>query len=323
MMFSLFSGSKRVYFALLQPNRNERMGILRGYVQEESDGLPYLEWKYLSVSLILLFITRTLYLLYSVRKIRQMRDPRTTAKFLSASTSSATTQKEPLKTLVVLGSGGHTTEMLELMKKLDPVRYKPMVLVVASTDATSLKRVQAYPHPLPIQNKDHLIETRYITNGIINEQQVYRIPRSREVGQSYFSSIFTTSYSFIFAFWLVGYQVGKSSTSRCAIFCFNRRKSNFLFKTDDISFSMTASSDATDMIPLTAAESVFFSFLVDRKQVQPDLVLINGPGTCVPVALSAFLIRIIGWKRRTKIVFVESFCRVTRWVGLFVTICLY
>ncbi len=38
--------------------------------------------------------------------------------------------------------------------------------------------------------------------------------------------------------------------------------------------------------------------------VQVDLLLINGPGTCVPVALCHFLTR--GWR---QIIYVESICR--------------
>ena len=38
---------------------------------------------------------------------------------------------DPMKTLVVLGSGGHTTEMLHLLKNLDPQRYAPLIFIVA------------------------------------------------------------------------------------------------------------------------------------------------------------------------------------------------
>ena len=55
-----------------------------------------------------------------------------------------------------------------------------------------------------------------------------------------------------------------------------------------------------------------YALCFGAKQVQPDLVLVNGPGTCLPIAVSAFFFRIVGWKPETKIVFVESFCRVTR-----------
>lgn len=179
---------------------------------------------------LLILILRLVQLLHSIRTIRRQKDPQSpgSPSFFGSST-------KPLKTLVVLGSGGHTTEMLHLIRNLDPARYTPIVLVVATTDTTSLRRVQAYPHTLPFDR---------------DTVSTYRIPRSREVGQSYSTSVWTTLYSFWFAFWLTGVQV------------------------------------------------------------QPDLLLVNGPGTCLPMALSAFLFRLVGWKT-SKTVFIESFCRVT------------
>lgn len=41
----------------------------------------------------------------------------------------------------------------------------------------------------------------------------------------------------------------------------------------------------------------------------PDLVLCNGPGTCVPVCAAAYVPRLLGIKH-VHIVYVESFCRV-------------
>ena len=172
------------------------------------------------------------------------------------------TRSEPAKTMVVLGSGGHTTEMLQLIKNLDPKFYTPFVVVVASTDTTSISRVEAYPHPLPINIGRNIPKDQDVKNKTKTEDppspplppsKVYKIPRSREVGQSYSSSVGTTLYSFIFAMRMV---------------------------------------------------------MIER----PDLILINGPGTCLPVAVSAFLLKIVGYKSSCKIVFVESFCRVKRYV---------
>lgn len=44
---------------------------------------------------------------------------------------------------------------------------------------------------------------------------------------------------------------------------------------------------------------------------QPDLILSNGPGTCVPVCLVAFLFKVFYINSRCKIAFIESYCRVT------------
>jgi len=221
------------------------MGAPKVYFQEKFACLNSLVFL-----LVLIFVARTVYLLHSVRKTRQMKDPRTITRHFSPSAPFANTTAKPLKTLIVLGSGGHTTEMLDLMKNLNLDRYRPIVFVIATTDTTSLQRVQAYQRPIPLHDKNDVVGNRSNTY-ITSSEQVYRIPRSREVGQSYLSSIFTTFYSFIFAFWLVGFQV------------------------------------------------------------KPDLVLVNGPGTCLPIAVSAFFFRIVGMKPSAKIIFIESFCRVT------------
>ncbi|XP_051849259.1 UDP-N-acetylglucosamine transferase subunit ALG14 homolog isoform X1 [Antechinus flavipes] len=44
-------------------------------------------------------------------------------------------------------------------------------------------------------------------------------------------------------------------------------------------------------------------------RLKPDLVLCNGPGTCVPICASALLLGILGIKK-VIIVYVESICRV-------------
>jgi beta-1,4-N-acetylglucosaminyltransferase len=146
---------------------------------------------------------------------------------------------KPLKTLVVLGSGGHTTEMLHLIKNLNADHYAPLIYVVATTDKTSRRRVDAFGGRAP--------------------DRIYEIPRSREVGQSYLSSILTTLYSFVHAVVLV-------------------------------------------------------------VRVRPDLVLTNGPGTCLPIVVVTLVGRILGICEGRN-VFVESFCRVTRYVLTCVCLC--
>ena len=135
----------------------------------------------------------------------------------------------PVSTLVVLGSGGHTTEMIRLLTFLDARKYSPLTYVVATTDTTSLQRIEA-------------------SKSARRGDAVFRIPRSREVGQSYFTSILTTLRSFL-------------------------------------------------------------SCIYVALRVRPDFVLSNGPGTCVPIVVMVFVLRILGLAAG-NIVFVESFCRV-------------
>jgi beta-1,4-N-acetylglucosaminyltransferase len=131
-----------------------------------------------------------------------------------------------LDILVVLGSGGHTGEMMPIVDSLSRWTHcRSITAVASSTDRLSLL------HPLlpPACAK-------------------ISIPRSREVGQSYFSSFFTT----------------------------------------------------------------FLAFLSSLKLIvkRPDVLVVNGPGVCVPVVLSLFLGNLIGLTD-CSIVFIESFCRVT------------
>jgi len=130
-----------------------------------------------------------------------------------------------IATLVVLGSGGHTAEMLRLITAFDFDRYGPLTLVTASTDTTSRPKAE---RELP---REALSTARWV-----------QIPRAREVGQSFVSSVPSTLH----ALWACVHLIW------------------------------------------TAA---------------PDLVLVNGPGTCVPVAVLARL-------SDSRVIFVESWCRV-------------
>lgn len=147
------------------------------------------------------------------------------------------TPRQSLGLLIVAGSGGHTTEILRLVGSLSSA-YSPRHYVIAESDEMSAKKI-------------HSLELARAQNDSTTEHTSYhlhRIPRSREVRQSWLSSVFTTSYSMWFSFPLV-------------------------------------------------------------HRIKPDLVLCNGPGTCVPICVSALLLGILGIKK-VIIVYVESICRV-------------
>ncbi|XP_053607260.1 UDP-N-acetylglucosamine transferase subunit ALG14 homolog [Plodia interpunctella] len=135
--------------------------------------------------------------------------------------------KGGLRTILCMGSGGHTTELLRLVKNLNYEKYRPRLYIVADNDATSEAKIK------------------------LNDQDDYtvsRIPRSRNVNQSYISSVFSTLYAF------------------------------------------------TQIIP------VVYKF-------KPDVIFCNGPGTCVPLCVLAFLLRCL-FILDCRIIFVESVCRV-------------
>lgn len=135
----------------------------------------------------------------------------------------------PVKTMIILGSGGHTAEMLRIVKHLNIKNYSPRVYIHARTDKLSAEKVRE----LESGNTDH---------------KIVEIYRSREVRQSYFTSIWTTVLA----------------TLNC--------------------------------LPMLWRE-------------KPELILCNGPGTCVPLCVIAFLFKIL-FITENVIVFIESFCRV-------------
>lgn len=147
------------------------------------------------------------------------------------------TPRESLSLLVVAGSGGHTTEILRLLGSLSSA-YSPRHYVIADTDKMSANKINSFER----NRADRDPGTMH------REYVIHRIPRSREVQQSWLSTVLTTLHSMWLSFPLI-------------------------------------------------------------HQVKPDLVLCNGPGTCVPICVSALLLGILGIKK-VIIVYVESICRV-------------
>ncbi|XP_029804227.1 UDP-N-acetylglucosamine transferase subunit ALG14 homolog [Suricata suricatta] len=151
--------------------------------------------------------------------------------------SQAPVPRQSLSLLVVAGSGGHTTEILRLLESLSNA-YSPRHYIIADTDEMSAHKINSFERNRADKDPSTMSPEYYI----------HRIPRSREVQQSWPSTVLTTLYSMWLSF------------------------------------------------PLT-------------HRVKPDLVLCNGPGTCVPICISALLLGILGIKK-VIIVYVESICRV-------------
>ncbi len=79
--------------------------------------------------------------------------------------------------MVILGSGGHTGEMILMLKKLDFDKFDKVIFVHSNNDINSAKKLK---------------ESFKITSNTI----IKSIYRSRNVGQSYKSSIITTFVAF-------------------------------------------------------------------------------------------------------------------------------
>lgn len=177
----------------------------------------------LTVSAVLIAITRILYILcQSGKPLCPSKSPK------------------PLSTLIVLGSGGHTAEMINVLNVLlQKDRFCPRFYVAAATDNMSLQ-------------KAHLLEENVfnLNGGKGGSTQFLQIYRSREVGQSYITSIGTTFLALVHALWLM-------------------------------------------------------------IRIRPQVVLCNGPGTCVPLCVIAFLFKMVG-VRWSSVFYVESIARVRK-----------
>ena len=106
-----------------------------------------------------------------------------------------------LPSLVVLGSGGHTAEMFAILRALDPRRYAPRAYVVADTDHTSVSKVERHEASVGGALADSDATDAELERW--TSHAVVRLPRSREVGQSYLLSVFTTLRAILAAFALV------------------------------------------------------------------------------------------------------------------------
>lgn len=146
----------------------------------------------------------------------------------------------PFRTLIVLGSGGHTAEMLNLLAVLQKERFAPRYYIAAATDNMSLEKARLFENSLASETGHKLVGT----------PQFMQIYRSREVGQSYITSVWTTLVAMAHSLWLM-------------------------------------------------------------IRVRPEVILCNGPGTCIPLCVIAFVFKIIGiqW---SSIFYVESIARVQR-----------
>ncbi|CAD1812508.1 unnamed protein product [Candida parapsilosis] len=132
---------------------------------------------------------------------------------------------------IFLGSGGHTGEMMRLLSRMNLASFD-RTWIYSSGDTASQCRAHSDEEERYGNRRGHYIQ----------------IPRARNVGQSYISSIATTL------------------------------------------FSMAVSA-------------------IKLVRHNPDVILFNGPGTCIPIAYMLFVFKLVGLNR-TKIIYIESLARV-------------
>lgn len=151
--------------------------------------------------------------------------------------SNAGTAKHRSHTVAVfLGSGGHTTELLQLVSALPTQRYTRRIYLVSSGDRFSLEKAKELEKKLSSSTSNS--DSQHPPDA-----KVIQIPRARNVHQSFLTT------------------------------------------------------------PLTLAKSI--AFCVDHVSLRPllrrvrgedrilaDVILMNGPGTCVPIVAAVYLLRV-------------------------------
>ncbi|EGW32715.1 uncharacterized protein SPAPADRAFT_70717 [Spathaspora passalidarum NRRL Y-27907] len=137
--------------------------------------------------------------------------------------------------MILLGSGGHTGEMMRIVSKLNLSKLS-RTWVYSSGDSTSILKARRYE-----EENNNNFPTKYLC-----------IPRARKVGEPILSSIISTLNSFIVS---------------------------------------------------------GLSLLTLRQK--PSVLLLNGPGTSVPIAYILFALKFLGLCN-TKIIYIESLARVNK-----------
>lgn len=188
-------------------------------------------------ALIVASVIRVIYLILVSNQARRIRDP-----------------NSKCKVAVFLGSGGHTTEMLQLLSTLPVKRYSPRIYIITSGDRFShAKAIEAEGR------KEDELKQKIQSGGTDNKDDFLFItlPRARNVHQAWLSTPLTVLIALISCF----------------------------------------------------KHIVLPSFLRSSSPLFADLILMNGPGTCVPIVASVWILRFFGLPS-PKMIYVESFARV-------------
>jgi beta-1,4-N-acetylglucosaminyltransferase len=93
--------------------------------------------------------------------------------------------------LIVLGSGGHTAEMLSLLRKLDPQRYTKRTYVFSSGDTLSASRATTFEDQLYLKSvtKENIVSGQGEASP--GQYEIVEVPRARRIHQPLWSTPWT------------------------------------------------------------------------------------------------------------------------------------
>jgi beta-1,4-N-acetylglucosaminyltransferase len=100
----------------------------------------------------------------------------------------------PFHMVIVLGSGGHTAEMMSLVRDINPTRCKHRTYIVSSGDSFSSSK--ALEIEKRIQSKHSVPGTPVTTQGYYDSNtgiwDIKTVPRARKIHQSLFTAPFSS-----------------------------------------------------------------------------------------------------------------------------------
>lgn len=201
----------------------------------------------------------------------------------------------PTRLLIVLGSGGHTAEMLGALHGLDPRKYTHRTYVISSGDVFSTEKAAEFERSLELKDATKRLDQLIDMNEQMQERSntlrtstraadvvlagtgsydIAIVPRARRIHQSLLST--------------------PLSALRCLWACFN---------------ILMAPSNTTTVSLAGRWRAELYDY--------PDLIVTNGPATAVIVILASLILRffdIKGANSRGKMrtIYVESWARVKR-----------
>lgn len=132
-----------------------------------------------------------------------------------------------------LGSGGHTSEMMQLLKALPPHRYNARTYILTTSDRFSMDKALEY--------EGSIASSSLGSTASFSSFDFIQLPRARSVHQK----------------WL--------STPVSVLIAFAVSVHHFVLRPN---------------------------LLAPGKALLPDAIIMNGPGTCVPIVAAVYILRV-------------------------------
>ncbi|KAL5396215.1 hypothetical protein PMIN02_003367 [Paraphaeosphaeria minitans] len=192
----------------------------------------------------------------------------------------------PTRVVIVLGSGGHTQEMLYLLRDLDPAKYTHRTWVVSSGDAFSAGRAVAFESEM--ESRAGSGHGKNVGPGTFD---VVTVPRARSIHQSLLTTL--------------------GSSLRCLCACF----APLLGFTTASSMAQAPTKDLPDLIvtngPATACILVFAALLLRFFNVRGA----QSRGKCTTVYAESFArVKTLSLSGKLLVRVVDRF--LVQWEGL-------